>query len=134
MINIKAKSTLREKKFHHFQVTQSITREVRAGIEAETTEKGCLLAHSLACSAGFLIYSKPVCLGMVPPMVGWTLPHQSLTKTINLSDMPTVQPDQGNCSIKFPSSQVTLGCVRLTVKTTQDKLYLISSNNINQVS
>jgi hypothetical protein len=34
-------------------------------------------------SASFLIQLKPTCLWMVPPTVGWALPHPSLTETIS---------------------------------------------------
>lgn len=53
---------------------------------------------------------------MVLPTVGWALLHQLVVKTMPPPDMPTGKSDLGNSSFEIPSSQVTLGCVKLTVE------------------
>lgn len=57
-------------------------------------------------------------LGMVPPIVDQTsnINHQSRQ---SLTDMTTGQSDLGNSSIMVPSSQMTLGCMKLTVRPAQ---------------
>jgi hypothetical protein len=55
---------------------------------------------------------------MVPPIVDQTsnINHQSRQ---SLTDMTTGQSDLGNSSIMVPSSQMTLGCMKLTVRPAQ---------------
>lgn len=55
---------------------------------------------------------------MVPPTVGWTLLHQLVIST-SPTDTPTGQTDLGHPSLGVPS-QMTVGCVMVTVKADQD--------------
>lgn len=59
------------------------------------------------------------CPASLVSMVSWSLPYHSGQFPL---DMATGQSDQGNSSFEVPSSQVTPGWVRLTIKTDQCKL------------
>lgn len=64
-----------------------------------------LLAGILACSASFIIYSRPTCLGMVFIIVGWSLPHQSIIMTFSrdmarsLSNEASFSGDSSLCQV-----------------------------------
>lgn len=66
------------------------------------------------CSVNFLKQLRPTCLGMELLTVGRTLLHQSRP---SLADMATGQADLDSSSNEGPSSQVTLGCVKLPIGT-----------------
>lgn len=127
VINIILKSNLGKKRVYFIIARSRRPSQGKSGQGLEQKNGGMLTAGSLS---GFPIY-RPTCLGMVLPAVGWTLPRQSLTKAI-CQTWPQSNLIKANCSIKFLSSQVTLGCVKFWVKTNQDKPYLttiITSNN-----
>lgn len=73
-------------------------------------------------SANFLTYPSPTCLWMVLSMG----PPTSISNQDNLSETL----DGGKPSVGMPSSQVTLCCVQLAMKTNQDiKLDLIANKS-----
>lgn len=57
------------------------------------------------------------CLGKLLPTVGWVL-HISDQSRQSFTDMATGKSDLGNFSVEVPSSQETLGCVKLMIKIT----------------
>lgn len=59
---------------------------------------GLLLSARLAC---FLKQSRVTCPGLVPPLVSWALPYQTLTKTML-------------GKLESPFSQITLACIKVT--------------------
>lgn len=67
--------------------------------------------------SGFLIHPKPSYLWMVPATVGWALPHSFLIKVIpHWHGHRTVWWRQ---STEVPSSHMTLGNIKLTIKQTK---------------
>lgn len=68
---------------HQFITERSQGRNSsRAGAwkrELKAIEEGCLLA----CSVCFIIYTRTICPGVVPPTVGWAFPHQSIIKKMH---------------------------------------------------
>lgn len=70
-----------------------------------------LLAGLLSglCSVCFLIEPRTTCTWLVPPTVGWVLPHQPLIKIIPSTDLPTGQTHRGSFSTKISSSHIFLG-------------------------
>ena len=81
-------------------------RNLVAGAEAETMEEHCFLAWC------FLTQLRTTWLGVALPTVGWTLPHQSLTKKMSIY-MPTDQSIGDSFSVEVPYFQVTLVSVKL---------------------
>lgn len=68
-----------------------------------------------SCSDNFLIQLKTTFLGVVPPVVGWDLLHQSTVKIILRRHGPLA-----NLILTIPQlrlcSQMNLGLVKLTAK------------------
>jgi len=62
-----------------------------------------------ACSACFPVEPRTTSPAMVPPTVGWALPHQSLIKKISYR-----LAYSSIFSIEVLSIQMTLACVELT--------------------
>lgn len=100
-------------------------KEMRAETQAETwsrSHRGMLLTGVLSgsSSVSFLIQLRPNSLGHDTTHSGqgpsFHINHQS---RLSLTDMNTGQPDQRKSSFEVPFSQMTLDCVRLTIKTSQ---------------
>lgn len=75
------------------------------------------LAHMLMLS--FLSYIAQVHLAKDVATHSGLHPPVSIIIQHPLTDRSTNQSDLGNSSIKLPSPQVTLDCVKLTIKTNQ---------------
>lgn len=84
------------------------------GSRADTGHGSVLLTDLLllACPACFLIEPRATRPEVAPPIIVWTLPHQSLIKKI--TGLPSARSDGGIFPIEVPSSQVTPPCVKLT--------------------
>lgn len=93
--------------------TGTQSRNLETGIEAKTMKGCCSLACSpWPCSAGFLTEPRTTRPGMASPIVhrGTIINHSSITNQEHaLTDLPGGSP-----SLKFPSFQMTLVCVKLT--------------------
>lgn len=119
MTNTLIKSNLGRKCL--FQLTLSghnpSLREVRAGTQGRSRDRNYslrLLAGLLPGSVHWISYTaSPTCLGIVPTLVGWALTHQSSIKRI------PYRCGHKQVFKKVPSSQVNLGCVKVTVKSNQ---------------
>ena len=64
---------------HHWRKSEELKQNwnLEAGADAEAIEGRCLLAYFpwLAYSSCLLIEPTTTSLGMVPPTMGWALPH-----------------------------------------------------------
>jgi hypothetical protein len=99
-----------------FQLTLSghstSLREVTAETQDNSLQAGTMEDHSFLTHASQLPYAVRLThSGILPSIVSWVLP------IIN-QDMITLQSDVGNYSINS-SSQITLGCVKLTMEVNQ---------------
>lgn len=85
----------------HFPVTVHFFRHSGEELEVEPMEKHSCLACLFFSSplTTFLIKPKVTHLGMVPPTVGWALPHQGAIKTILIA-VSTGQYDPNNSSME----------------------------------
>lgn len=93
--------------------------------------QGFLLAHFptqhgwLSCptSASFSIQPRTTCLCVVQPTVAGPSSINCQSRNVpppSPHDMSTDQSEEGNSSTGVLSSQVTLGCIKLTIKINQD--------------
>lgn len=87
-------------------------REVRAGTQEETKQKpwrndGYWLLYDMLNYFSYITQTK---------MSRDDVTHEKMCPQPQcLTDMATDQPDQGNSSVELLPSQVTLGCIKLTI-------------------
>lgn len=101
---------------HTFQSqseAQGNGQRLKAGTGSNKHGRTSLLYRLTGSSlASFLPHPRLACQRMALPTLGLALSHQSIIKTISYRHI------QRSVEVEVPSSLVTLGCVKLIIKTT----------------
>lgn len=120
LINTMTKATRRGKGLSgpYFPVTLH-RWGLRARTEVELWQSivCCLVPSGLLSSCS--VWPVPLCLGMAPPHGTCSYIRKIKQSRKCPTDMPTGQADEGNPCNEVPSSQMTLRCSKLMVKTDQ---------------
>lgn len=99
----------------YFAYTSKSHSSLRLKQELKTIEEWSVARWPVLSFLSLYSPGLPTYLRMVPPTAGRTLPHQS-----SIKKSPT-----RNSSVEVASSQVTVGCVRLTTKINHHKSILV---------
>lgn len=124
-VNIMTKNSLRKSYLPSMSPWQSITEG--RNLSRKRGEKQFPDSHIGSRSTSLFIQLRLSCLGIVPPTVDWPFhlsprSRQSLTHWTQASLIWRI-------SIEVPSSKITLGFVKFTLKAHQDTQYIPSSSS-----
>lgn len=135
VINITLKSNLGKKRVYFIIARSHRPSRGKSGQGLEQKNGGMQSAGSLSGLLGWLSYIQTHLPRDSASFSGLD-PFTSIINQTISQTWPQSNLIKANCSIKFLSSRVTLGCAKLWVKTNQDKTYLttiitsiITSNN-----